>query len=140
MATLSDVCAILPTEWVEREEHKERNKQVELSKKLAWKFEKKANKDRMLAYREREHKRAMRRGGEGVSLDSDRRRVQRSTMPEPMHRENCAEMFYAGQGVRQPKKAKNKVSSEQAGTVGRRITVKRFDGSMLTCVCKSRIG
>ena len=47
------------------------------------------------------------------------------------------QMFEAGKGVRQPKKAKNNASKEEAGTLPRAITVKRFQGSRLTCVCKS---
>ena len=53
--------------------------------------------------------------------------------------ESGRRMFYEGQGVRQPKKAKNRASKEQAGTIGRTIVVKRFEGSRLTCVCKSLI-
>lgn len=123
MATLSDLCAILPTEWVEREEKKERNEAIRLSKSLAWK----------------EQRRAIRRGEHGVSLEGSRRAVRRETMPEPMRKESTKQMFFYGQGVRQPKKAKNKASSEKMGTVARRIVVKRFAGSRVTCVCKSRI-
>lgn len=138
MATLSDLCAILPTEWVEREEKKERNEAIRLSKSLAWKEQRKANRERLRAYREREQRRAIRRGEHGVSLEGSRRAVRRETMPEPMRKESTKQMFFYGQGVRQPKKAKNKVSSEKMGTVARRIVVKRFAGSRVTCVCKSR--
>lgn len=139
MATLKDVCASLPTEWVEHEEKKERNEAIRLSERLAWKEQRKAEHDRYRAYRQREKRRAVRRGEHGVSLESSRKAVRRETMPEPMRKESTKEMFFYGQGVRQPKKAKNKASSEEMGTIGRRIVVKRFTGSRVTCVCKSRI-
>lgn len=139
MATLKDVCASLPTEWVEHEEKKERNEAIRLLGRLARKEQRKANRERLRAYREREQRRAIRRGEHGVSLESSRKAVRRETMPEPMRKESTKEMFFYGQGVRQPKKAKNKASSEEMGTVGRRIVVKRFTGSRVTCVCKSRI-
>lgn len=138
MATLKDVCASLPTEWVEHEEKKERNEAIRLLGRLARKEQRKANRERLRAYREREQRRAIRRGEHGVSLESSRRAVRRETMPEPM-RETRKDMFFYGQGVRQQKKVKNRASSEEMGTIGRRIVVKRFAGSRVTCVCKSRI-
>lgn len=47
-------------------------------------------------------------------------------------------LFAACKGVRCAKKAKNSASKEKAGTIGNTITTKRFAGSRLTCVCKSR--
>ena len=138
MAKFSDVCASLPTEWVEHEEKKERNEAIRLSERLAWKEQRKAEHDRYRAYRQREERRAIRRGEHGVSLESSRKAVRRETMPEPV-RETRKDMFFYGQGVRQQKKVKNSASSEEMGTVGRRIVVKRFAGSRVTCVCKSRI-
>lgn len=136
MATLSELCA-LPTEWVEREERKERNKAICLEKKLAWKLAKREEHDRMMAYRER--KREERNGVHDLSLAESRRKVAQETMPEPMRKETRADIFFAGKGVRSPKKAKNTASSEAMGTIGRRIVVKRFANSRMTCVCKSRI-
>ena len=137
MATLSELCA-MPTEWVEREERKERNKAICLEKKLAWKLAKREEHDRMTSYRERELRRMQRKGVHELSLASSRRKVARETMAEPMPKETRADMFFAGQGVRSPKKAKNRASSEAMGTICRRIVVKRFANSRVTCVCKSR--
>lgn len=106
-----------------------------MSKKLAWKTAKRVEHERLLGYRERERK----RGGMGETMSRSRQRVQRETMAEPIGLERGGEMFYLGQGVRQPKKAKNRASKEEAGTIGRTIVVKRFEGSRLTCVCKSLI-
>ena len=128
----------MPTEWVEREERKERNKAIGLEKKLAWKLAKREEHDRMTSYREREFRRMQRKGVHKLSLAASRRKVDRETMPEPMPKETRADMFFAGQGVRSPKKAKNRASSEAMGTIGRRIVVKRFANSRVTCVCKSR--
>ena len=138
MARLSELCA-MPTEWVEREERKERNKAICLEKKLAWKLAKREEHDRMTSYRERELRRMQRKGVHELSLASSRRKVARETMAEPMPKETRADMFFACQGVRSPKKAKNRASSEAMGTIGRRIVVKRFANSRMTCVCKSRI-
>ena len=139
MATLSELCATMPTEWVEREERKERNKAIGVEKKLAWKLAKREEHDRMAAYRERELRRMQRKGVHELSLTASCRNVARETMPEPMRKETRADIFFAGKGVRQPKKAKNRASSEAMGTIGRRIVVKRFANSRMTCVCKSRI-
>lgn len=138
MATLSELCA-LPTEWVEREERKERSKTIGMEKKLAWKLAKREEHDRMMAYRERELRRMQRTGVHELSIAASRRKVAQETMPEPMRKETRADIFFAGKGVRQPKKAKNRASSEAMGTIGRRIVVKRFANSRMTCVCKSRI-
>lgn len=129
----------MPTEWVEREERKERNKAIGLEKKLAWKLAKREEHDRMTAYRERELRRMQRKGVHELSLAASRRKVARETIPEPMRKETRADIFFAGQGVRSPKKAKNRASSETMGTIGSRIVVKRFANSRMTCVCKSRI-
>lgn len=134
MAALSDIC-VIPTEWEERAEHKEEMKAIGLSRKLAWKVAKKREHDRYKAYRERE----ARRSGRGESFGASRKRVAHETMPEPMRRESRRDIFFAGQGKRSPKKVKNRYSTEQAGTVGRIITTKRFAGSRITCVCKSRM-
>lgn len=137
MATLSQIC-ILPEGWDVPNRCNERNglSEVGMSRKLAWKAAKRAEHDRMVAYRQRERLRAERRGVSGRSMESDRRRVYRETMAEPIMVESCRKMFAAGKGQLQPKKAKNSVSREQAGTIGRTIVVKRFAGSRLTCVCK----
>ena len=134
MATLSQMC-ILPDGWGALPV----SNGTGMSKKLAWKTAKREEHDRLMAYRAREKKRAKRNGSAGCSLEHDRSRVRRETMAEPMRIESRGRMFYEGQGVRQPKKAKNRASKEQAGTIGRTIVVKRFEGSRLTCVCKSLI-
>lgn len=139
MATLSDLCATMPTEWVEREQKQERKEAIRLSKNLERKMQRKAHREQLRAYREREARRAMRKGEHGVSLEGSRRMVRRETMPESMRKETTKQMFFYGQGVRSPKKVKNRASSEEMGTIGRRIVVKRFAGSRITCVCKSRI-
>ena len=137
MARLSELCA-MPTEWVERAERKERNKAICLQKKFAWKLAKREEHDRMTACRERELRRMQRKGVHELSIAASRRKVARETMAEPMPKETRADIFFAGQGVRSPKKAKNRASSEAMGTIGRRIVVKRFANSRVTCVCKSR--
>lgn len=139
MATLSELCATMPTEWVEREERNERNKAIGMEKKMAWKLAKREEHDRMMAYREHKRKREERNGVHELSLTASRRKVTQETMPESMRKETRAEIFFAGKGVRSPKKAKNRASSEAMGTIGCRIVVKRFANSRMTCVCKSRI-
>jgi hypothetical protein len=47
-------------------------------------------------------------------------------------------LFASCKGVRNPKRAKNNVSKEKAGTCGTMITTRRFDGSRITCVCKAK--
>lgn len=126
----------LPQEWLALTAMQEQKQKVGMSKKLAWKTAKRVEHERLLAYRERERKRG---GMGGYSLERSRQIVERETMAEPMGLENRGEMFYLGQGARQPKKAKNRASKEAAGTIGRSIVVKRFEGSRLTCVCKSLI-
>lgn len=132
MAALSQMC-ILPEGW---DAPSISTKEVGMSKKLAWKMAKRAEHERMKAYREREAKRAIKRTR---SLERDRKRVYQALFTEPIGLERRGRMFNEGKGQPQPKKAKNTASSEQAGTVGRTIVVKRFEGSRLTCVCKSRI-
>lgn len=139
MATLSQMC-VLPEGWGAPSV----SEQIGKSKRSEWLIAKRKQHDRLMAYRERERIRAERaeRRGEhrGESLSGSRRRVQRETMADVMPvLESGRRMFYEGQGVRQPKKAKNRASKEQAGTIGRTIVVKRFEGSRLTCVCKSLI-
>ena len=129
----------MPTEWVEREERKERNKAIGLEKKLAWKLAKREKHDRMMAYRERELRRMQRNGVHELSLAASRRKVAQETMPEPMRKETRSDIFFAGTGVRSTKRVKNTASSETMGTIGFRIVVKRFANSRQTCVCKSRI-
>lgn len=127
-------------EFVERAEHRTHMEQSALSRKLAWKEEKRKEHQRMIDYRAREARRTMRSGvRSGVSFESSRNAVRRATMPHAMRRpETTAEIFHAGKGVRSPKKAKNKVSSERAGTIRSHIVLKRFDGSRQTCLCKSK--
>lgn len=135
MARLCDLCN-LPDGWVAPTVSNE----VGMSKKLAWKTAKRAEHDRLMAYLERERRRAMRRGGVGMGIERSRENVRRETMADAMPvLENGRRMFAIGKGQLQPKKAKNSVSREQAGTIGRKIVVKRFEGSRLTCVCKSLI-
>ena len=134
MATLSQMC-VLPEGWGTPSV----SEQIGMSKRSEWLIAKRRQHDRLMAYRERERIRAKRQGVSGRSIESDRQRVRRETMAEPMPIESRGRMFYEGQGVRQPKKAKNRASKEQAGTIGRTLVVKRFEGSRLTCVCKSLI-
>ena len=136
MATLSELC-VLPTEWVEREERKERNKAIGLEKKLAWKLAKREEHERMKAYREREMRRMQRTGVHELSLAASRRKVAQETMPEPMHRETRADIFFAGKGVRSTKRVKNRASSEAMGTIGT-ITARVRTGNYTGVVCKSR--
>lgn len=138
MATLLQMCE-LPQGWLALSAMQERKQEVGMSKKLAWKTAKRMEHERMQAFREREKKRAKRGGMVGSSMTSDRRRVYRETMAETVGIERRGEMFYLGKGERSPKKAKNRASTESAGTIGRTIVVKRFEGSRLTCVCKSII-
>lgn len=135
MATLSQMC-VLPEGWGTPSI----SEQIGMSKRSEWLIARRKQHDRLMAYRERERKRRERRGMVGRTMESDRRRVRRETMGDTMPvLESGRKMFYECQGVRSPKKAKNSVSREQAGTIGRTIVVKRFEGSRLTCVCKSLI-
>ena len=109
------------------------SEQIGMSKRSEWLIAKRKQHDRLMAYRERERK----RGGMVETMGSSRQRVRRETMAETMGIESRGEIFNLGKGERSPKKAKNRASREQAGTIGRSITVKRFEGSRLTCVCKS---
>ena len=59
--------------------------------------------------------------------------MDRST---PLQYAKTNDIFRAGMGSRTCKKAKNKFSKEEAGTIGSYVSVKRFKGSRLTCVCK----
>lgn len=129
MATLSQMC-VLPEGWGTPSI----SEQIGMSKRSEWLIAKRKQHDRLMAYRERE---AKRHGKSGSSIEHDRQRVRRETMAETMGIESRGEIFNLGKGERSPKKAKNRASREQAGTIGRSITVKRFEGSILTCVCKS---
>lgn len=51
--------------------------------------------------------------------------------------ENGRAMFKAGMGERSKKRVKAHVN--RGGTIGNTIVTKRFDGSRLTCVCKSKV-
>ena len=131
MATLSQMC-VLPEGWGTPSI----SEQIGMSKRSEWLIAKRKQHDRLMAYRERE---AKRHGKSGSSIEHDRQRVRCETMAETVGIENGRKMFYECQGTRSPKKAKNRASREQAGTIGRSIVVKRFEGSRLTCVCKSII-
>ena len=61
--------------------------------------------------------------------------MDRST---PLQYAKTSDIFRAGMGSRTCKKAKNNFSKEEAGTIGNCLTVKRFRGSRLTCVCKTK--
>lgn len=139
MPNLSELCATLPTEFVEREEYHARMEKVGLSRKLAWKEERKEHHRQVLAYREREERRASHKEVRKVSIERSRSEVRRETMPTMLRPETEHEIFFYGKGVRPPKKVKNHASSEEMGTIRPRIVVKRFAGSRVTCVCKSRI-
>jgi len=128
MATLSQMC-VLPEGWGAPS----LSEQIGKSKRSEWLIAKRKQHDRLMAYRERERK----RGGMVETMGSSRQRVRRETLAETMSIESRGEIFNLGKGERSPKKAKNRASREQAGTIGRSITVKRFEGSRLTCVCKS---
>ena len=128
MATLSQMC-VLPEGWGAPS----LSEQIGMSKRSEWLIAKRKQHDSLMAYRERERK----RGGMVETMGSSRQRVRRETMAETMGIESRGEIFNLGKGERSPKKAKNRASREQAGTIGRSITVKRFEGSRLTCVCKS---
>lgn len=135
MASLSQMCE-LPKGWLALSAMQEQKQKVGMSKKLAWKMAKRIEHERLLAYRERERKRG---GIGGYSLECSRQMVLRETISEPMGLERRGELFHICKTERSPKKAKNRASKEEAGTIGRTIVVKRFEGSRLTCVCKSLI-
>lgn len=135
MASLSEMCN-LPEGWAALSAKREQKKEVRMSKALEWKMAKREQHQRLLAYR----KRAARREGCCETIESSRRRVRLATMAEDVFvLESGRKMFAIGKGQRTPKKAKNRVSKERMGTVGRTIVTKRFDNSRLTCVCKSKI-
>lgn len=111
-----------------------------MSKKTEWRKEKRKQHERLMAYRKREYKRMEHREKEENTLKASRRRVRLETMADDMSMlESGRKIFAICKGQRSPKKTKNRVSSEQAGTIGCSIVVKRFANSRLTCVCKSRI-
>lgn len=129
MATLAQMC-ILPQGW----DAPAMPTSNGMNKKMAWKIEKRKQHQQLMAYRERERK----RGGMSCgSLERSRQQVRESL--SAMGVEIKERIFEECKGVRSPKKAKNRASKEQAGTIGRTIVTKRFEGSRLTCVCKSRI-
>lgn len=129
MATLSQMC-VLPDGWGTPSI----SEQIGMSKRSEWLIAKRKQHDRLMAYRERERK----RGGMSCgSLERSRQQVRESL--SAMGVEVKERIFEECKGVRSPKKAKNRASKEQAGTIGRTIVTKRFEGSRLTCVCKSRI-
>ena len=134
MATLSQMCE-LPQGWLALAAEKEQKREVRMSKKLEWKVAKRKQHEQLMAYRERVRKRG---GVRGESLESSRRRVRLALMADDVPvLESGREMFAICKGQRSHKKVKNSVSRERMGTVGRTIVTKRFDGSRLTCVCKS---
>ncbi len=140
MANIAELCASLPKEWVTSQEHRAHREELRLQHKKEWKCEKRKGHQRLLAYRDREAKRRAMHGDAGaVTLGRSREVVRRQTMPTMLRPETTAEIFYAGKGVRTHKKARNNVSSEEMGTVRPHITVKRFDGSRFTCVCKTKM-
>ena len=138
MPNLSELCASLPMAFVERQKHRAHKQRVALSCKLERKEQKRKEHERMLAYRAREQRRTMHSEVCVTSLQESRKEVRRETLPPMLRRETTADMFYAGKGVRQPKKAKNKASSEEMGTIRAHIVVKRFNGSHMTCVYKGK--
>lgn len=138
MANLSELCASLPIEFVERAHYRERMERKVLERKFNWRCEKRKDHQRLLDYRAREERRAKHHVVRKPSLNNSRNVVRRATMPPIARPETTGEMFHAGKGVLQPKKAKNTVCSERMGTIRPRIVVKRFDNSRLNCVCKSK--
>lgn len=73
-----------------------------------------------------------------LSQDEAHRRYEhREEMRESMYGRN---VFGQGQERRPEKgKAKNRYSREECGTLPTAIVVHRFEGSRLTCVCKSKV-
>lgn len=136
MAKLSYMCE-LPQGWLVPSHAQE----ARMSKKMEWRIEKRKQHERLFAYRKREYRRMERREkAEDDTLQVSRRRVRLETMADDMSMlESGRKIFAICKGQRSPKKTKNRVSSEQAGTIGCSIVVKRFANSRLTCVCKSRI-
>lgn len=130
MATLSQMCE-LPQRWLASFHAQE----VRMSKKMSWRDAKKAEHQRMLEYFKREQKRHKAH----QPLSESRRVVREQTMPEQIILERGAKMFGICKGRSTPKKARNTASKEQAGTIGSVITVRRFQNSRLTCVCKTKI-
>lgn len=128
MATLSQMCN-LPDGWVALTLHNEQN--IGMSKA---KMANKARRERMRAYYERERK----RNKGSLTMSESRRAVYRETIARPIFLERGGQMFAIGKGQSSAKKAKNGFSKEEAGTIGNSIRVKRFEGSRLTCVCKSK--
>jgi len=130
MATLSQMCT-LPEGWGALAISNGDG----MNKKMAWKIEKRKQHERLIAHRKRERKRV---GIACGSLERSRMSVYRESL-EAIGFVVKERIFEECKTERSPKKAKNRASKEQAGTIGRHIVVKRFNGSRLTCVCKSRI-
>lgn len=57
--------------------------------------------------------------------------------PARRRAETTRSIFAECKGERTAKKAKNRFSREEAGTIGRMTVTKRFSNSRLTCVCKT---
>ena len=69
--------------------------------------------------------------------EAHRRYERMEEMRQPMYGRN---VFEQGRDRRPDKgKAKNRYSREEAGTIKNAIVVHRFEGSRLTCVCKSKV-
>lgn len=105
-----------------------------MDRRLALKIAAKKRRERMAAFWKREAK----RNKCSQSLNASRNVVRRETIVEPIEVESGRKLFALGQGRRQPKKAKNGFSKEEAGTVGSVIRVRRFKNSRLTCVYKCK--
>lgn len=138
MCVLSDVCR-LPESWQARKAQMEQKREVTLCARLAWQAAKREERDRFIAYKKREEKRAKKAYHVSESLSASRQKVREYTMPDAIEIEGVHKMFHAGKGERATKKVKNRVYAEQCGSVPRRIVLKRFDNSRITCLCKSAI-
>lgn len=114
MGTLSQMCN-LPEGWVAQIANRDKNDAIGMSKKLEWKMAKRKEHDRMLERRNRMRNRA---AYGGTTMGSDRRRVYDACFTESMGLESGSRMFAECKVALQPKKAKNRASKEQAGTIG----------------------
>lgn len=127
-----ELCSSLPQGWAAAS--CDTNGGIIIGRRLALKAAAKLKRERMAAFWKREQK----RGKCGQSLSASRKAVYRETIAEPVKVESGKRLFALGQGRRQPKKAKNGFSKEEAGTVGSVIRVRRFKNSRLTCVYKCK--
>ncbi len=133
MATLLEICAEIPTELVAVSEQVRKSE----AKKRMTMTEKEIKRRQWVREAYREGKRQNRLGF-GTTIARSICEFRKKNNVRITVLEYGDKMFNLGKGQSTKKKAKNSFSKEEAGTIGTHIKTMRFDGSRLTCVCKTR--